>query len=126
MVSSEVVTKDGKPTPPPKFKNSTTNSTGTEVTLSGRYDDVFYIPALTKMESFIPDIDYDSALNILKDLKDEIEQDLPELRYSSIKDGSLSGKAIKLLLGSAVDRATEFQGNFLANINHLNRINPKV
>lgn len=85
-------------------------------------DTILYLSGLAKIESLIPNINYDSALNIKNSALDELNNDLPELRYYSIKEGSLSGKAIRSLLGGAIDRANEALNNFLAGLVRVNQI----
>jgi hypothetical protein len=53
---------------------------------------------------------------------EELEQDLPELKYYSLKDSDLSGKAISLLLAGAVDRANEARENLLGGLKRLDEM----
>lgn len=81
-----------------------------------------YLSGDAQINSLIPQIDYDAALNVLNAMMNELQEDLPELRYYSLKDGNLSGKAIKLMLASAVDRANEAQANYIQGIKRINQI----
>lgn len=115
-VMANSVDKDGLPIPAPKI------STGDGDDLDITDSSIVYLPGKSELKSLIPTIDYDAALAILNAMMDEIEQDLPELKYYSLKDGSLSGKAISLLLGGALDRASEARGNFVQGIIRANKI----
>jgi hypothetical protein len=51
---------------------------------------------------------------------EEIERDLPELRwYSLTPDAQLSGTAMRTLLGAAIDRANEARNNFLSSLSRM-------
>src|SRR5690606_5399186 len=56
-------------------------------------------------------IRYTEALAILEAQMAELSRDLPELAYYDLRESELSGKAIRLLLGDAVDRVAEARGN---------------
>jgi hypothetical protein len=110
---------NGRPIPAPKLANS---NTGLSNDTNALDEDVFYLPGTSSMASMIPNINYDSALNILKAMETEIEQDLPELKYYSLADSHLSGKAIRSLLAGAIDRGKEAQDNFLDAIKKLDEM----
>lgn len=115
-ISANSVDQDGNAQPAPR-QNS---GDGVDVTFS---DDVItYLPGNSKLESLVPDVNYGDALLILQDMMNELEQDLPELKYYSLKDGNLSGKAVSLLLGGALDRAKEARNNFTQGIVRLNEM----
>lgn len=61
----------------------------------------------------IPDYAWTEFLAIIKDSMNELEQDLPELKYYSIKEQELSGIAVRTLLAGALDRAVEASDNFI-------------
>lgn len=85
-------------------------------------DDVVMLNGSGSLESLVANLNYDSFLAILNADIDEIEKDLPELRYYSLKDSQMSGKAISLLLGAALDRAAEARNNFSQAIQRCNEI----
>lgn len=115
-ISTNSVDPDGNALPAPR-QNS---GDGLDVTFS---DDVItYLPGNSKLESLVPDINYGDALSILNSMMNELEQDLPELKYYSLKDGNLSGKAVSLLLGGALDRAKEARNNFIQGLVRLNEM----
>jgi hypothetical protein len=115
--------KDGRPLPPPKIKTgSSGDATVAEADKEFLLGDVVYLPGTSDMKSLVAGIDFGSALEILRDQMDEIEQDLPELRYYSLSENQLSGKAIALLLAGAIDRANEARNNFLASLKRINEM----
>ena len=83
---------------------------------------ILYLPGMSRLESLVPDINYGDALAILNAMMDELEQDLPELKYYSLKETDLSGKAISLLLSAAFDRADEARNNFIQGMEKANSI----
>jgi len=114
-VQANSTDKDGRPIPAPKIKSNEDN-------IELKENSILYLPGNSSLQSLIPNINYADALSILNSMLDEIEKDLPELRYYSIQDSNLSGKAIKMLLAGAVDKATEAQDNFLAGLKRLNEM----
>lgn len=104
----------GVPMPPPL----------TEVDLDNKLDsdDVVSLSGSGSLTSLVANLNYDSFLAIVNADIEEIEKDLPELRYYSLKDGQLSGKAISLLLGGALDRAAEARNNFTQALVRTNEI----
>lgn len=61
----------------------------------------------------IPDFSWNEFLAITKDAIEDIERDLPELRYYNLRESDLSGVAIKTMLAGAIDKANEAQDNFV-------------
>jgi hypothetical protein len=113
----------GRPLPPPAIKtdSTTTGALGGAVeavkTLFGR---IVSLPGVATLNSLIPDIDYQDALAVLNAQMEEIERDLPELRwYSMTPDAQLSGTALRTLLGAAIDRANEARNNFLSSLSRM-------
>lgn len=117
-VSANQVDKDGRPIPAPLIKKDT-NAADLEV----KDNSIIYLPGMSTLTSLIPNINYDSALNILNAMVAELREDLPELNYYALKDASnLSGKAIKLLLAGALDKANEARSNFLQGLIRLDEM----
>lgn len=117
------VDKDGRPMPAPRIKVSGNgaNATATEEEKETVLGDVVYMPGASTLQPLIPSINYEHALAILNAQMEELEEDLPELRYYSIRDsGQLSGEAIGKLLGAAVDRALEARNNFTESLKRIN------
>lgn len=74
------------------------------------------------LKSLVPPINYTDALKVLQDMMSELEQDLPELKYYSLNDSQLSGKAISLLLAGAIDKAGEARENLIQGLIRLNEM----
>lgn len=73
---------------------------------------VISLPGQATATTLIPDIKYGDALSVLQDQLGEIEKDMPELTYHTLRDkGELSGKAVRLLLGDAISRIEEARTN---------------
>jgi hypothetical protein len=77
-------------------------------------DGIFVVPESYSLESLTIDAKFDAGLAILDAVKLEVEKDLPEIKYFNLDGSNLSGKAIKTLLSSAVDRAEEAQASLIA------------
>ena len=76
-------------------------------------DDVLALPSRADLKSLVPTIDYSAALSILQDQMLELEKDLPELAYYSLR-GSLrdvTGRAVMFLLDDMISRVNEVRGN---------------
>jgi len=118
MANSE--TSDGRPLPAPVV-GMTNNGIGANNTsdITSTDNDLISLPGKSSIESLIPQINYDSAIKFLEGMETELEKDMPELRYYSLKEGQLSGKAISFLLAGALDRATEAQNAFVAGQERL-------
>lgn len=120
VVSANQVTDDGSPVAPPKFKQGT-NADKTDT--ASRDNSIFYLPGMTTIESLVPKIAYGEALQILQSQEKELVKDLPELLFYDLPErADLSGKAIRSLLGAAVDRAMQAQTNFLEGTIRLNQM----
>lgn len=64
-----------------------------------------------KLESLIPNIDWSAAKEADDDMINWLAEELPEVVYSQLKDkGDLSGRAIRLIMAAALDRALEARG----------------
>lgn len=101
----------GRPLPPPKLGGQPTVP-GEMGRLDVGDDSIIGLPGMSDLESLIPPINYADALAILNAQIDEIQRDLPELAYFDLRDaGDLSGRAVRLLLGDAIDRLIEARGN---------------
>lgn len=70
----------------------------------------------------IPDFAWGEFLAIVKDSVEEIEKDLPELKYYTLKESELSGVAIRTLLAGAIDRAKEAEDNFVEALKKIIKI----
>src|SRR5512146_1951904 len=77
------------------------------------------MPGMSKLDALIPAINYDGLLAILNAQMEEIEKDLPELRWYALSpttQSAMSGTALRTLLGAAIDRANEARNNWLASL----------
>jgi hypothetical protein len=72
--------------------------------------------------SAVPNLPYKDLLDVVKNMQEELIQDLPELRAYSITEGRLSGKAIALLLEPAIERAEEAENNLVHGLERVNNI----
>jgi hypothetical protein len=98
----------GRPLPPPKVGGAQAGGYAEE-----HDDDVKSFPGSSKMEYLVPNLNYSAHLEVINAQMRELEEDLPELSYYRQKElgSSISGKAVRLLLGQAVDRTLEARGN---------------
>jgi hypothetical protein len=105
------VDSTGRPLPPPRI-NDTDGTTDDDGTITLGDDKLLKLPGMSKLASLVPNIDYDAALNILNAQMTELEQDLPELvMYRISESGTLSGRAVRLMLAPAIARLEEARGN---------------
>jgi hypothetical protein len=114
---------DGRPLPPPSLRTSGTGANATEAQKDKEFvlGDIVSLPGMSKIDSLIPGINYEHALRVVDAQMVELQEDLPELRYYSIRDNQqLSGEAIQRLLGAAVDRALEARNNFTESLKRMN------
>lgn len=118
-VSANSVDKSGRPLPPPKVNGKPISE---ENDLDMLKNEVIYLPGMSTMSSLIPAIDYSAALEIIKAMEEELEKDLPELRYNSLKESDMSGKAMRTLLAPAIDKANEAKSNLVAGLTRLNEM----
>lgn len=121
-ISANATAEDGSPMPAPTVR-AEGNSGGKDIEV--RDDTLLYLDGTAKMDSLIPNLPYAEALQILESQEHELEKDLPELLYYSLPDkigADASGKALRNLLGAAVDRATQAQSNFVEGLVRLNQM----
>jgi hypothetical protein len=96
----------GRPLPPVRLGADNT------ITNDNSDDTIVNLPGASDIKSLIPPINYDSALAVLAAQMTELEKDLPELAYYNLRgQNDLSGRAIRMLLGDAIDRALEARAN---------------
>ncbi|MFH1486072.1 MAG: hypothetical protein ABIH46_08380 [Chloroflexota bacterium] len=100
------VDPSGRPIPAPRIDQNTEN----EVELGG--DKLLRLPGNSDLTPLIPNLSWEDALSVLQDHMRELEQDMPELAWWRLRDkAEVSGEAVQLLLGDAVQRAEEVRGN---------------
>jgi hypothetical protein len=118
VLESEVMDSRGRPMAPPLIDEE---SSGAVEVVNGML--VWRLPSGWSFKDATPDIDYDAALAILEAQMDELEEDLPELGYYRLRDqGDLSGRAVRLMLGDAVDRVEEARGMAEASLERLHQM----
>jgi hypothetical protein len=102
----------GRPLPAPRLGNENSGTSDSDTVTVGD-DMIMRLPGSSKIEHLVPPINFDASLSVLKDQMAELEQDLPELSYYNLKDlgANISGRAVRLLLSDAVDKALEARGN---------------
>lgn len=75
-------------------------------------DILFGLPGNAQLTDVTPNLNFEAARSAILDMATELREELPELIYYELKDRSeLSGRAIRLLLAGAVDRASEMRAN---------------
>ena len=101
----------GRPLPAPRVAGVDTDGA-----LSLSDNEIIALPGIAKLESLVPPLQYGAALDILNAHMTELERDLPELAYAGLREkhSDLSGRAIRLMMGDAIDRVKEARGNFEA------------
>lgn len=95
----------GRPMPGPAVGDGSTITLGEERFLN--------LPGTSQLSPLVPNLNYEAQLHVLQDDLAELERDLPELAYYRLRDlgGDLSGRAVRMLLGDAIDRVQEARGN---------------
>jgi hypothetical protein len=100
---------DGELLPPAKFEVDVPGEESNvhEVNVGGQTS--LRLPTGVKAVPAIPAIDFQAHINAINEYVQEIEADLPELRYHRINETTdgRSGRAIRFQLGDLVDKATE-------------------
>lgn len=114
---ANAVDPTGRPMPAPTLD---TDSDG-EVSLAG--EKLLRLPGNSELQSLVPNLSYGDALKILDAHMVELEHDLPELAYWRLRElGELSGKAVQLLLGDAIDKMIEVRGNAESGLIRANQM----
>jgi len=126
VASANSTDAQGRPIPAPRISADSTSapvSSSALDSISGVVKQIFSrlisLPGLSTIHSLIPDIDYSDALLILNAQMEELEKDLPELRWYALSptdQAAASGTALRTLLGAAIDRANEARNNLLSSL----------
>lgn len=122
-LQANMMTGDNRPLPPPRVGSENGAAASDGVVTVGD-ERMYRLPGMSTIVPLVPQLQYEAALNILKDMMLELEHDLPELAYYRLRDlgADLSGRAVRLLLSDAVDRAVEARGNFEAGLVRANQM----
>ena len=105
-VTANGIDAQGRPLPPPRLG---TDTAGDSLELDD--DTILRLPGQSDIKALVPSLNYADALAILNAQLEEVSRDLPELAYFDLRSKDLSGVAIEMLLGDAIDRAVEARGN---------------
>lgn len=104
-LEANAIDASGRPLPPPRVGEGVNEEIEVD-------DDTFLkLPGQSRAVPLVPNLDYASHLAAINAQMSELKADLPELAYSDLRDRELSGRAIKNLLGDAIDRLLEARGN---------------
>ena len=111
----------GRPLPAPRINTTSGgDATVTEATKESVFGDIAYLPGTSSIEALVAPVNYADGLAILNAMMDELELDLPELRWYSVTNtDALSGTAIRSLLGAAIDRANAAKENFISSLSRM-------
>lgn len=103
---------NGRPLPPPRIGRDN-DGTSSSDTVAIQDETIFTLPGQASLQPLVPSLNYADALGILNAQMLELEQDLPELAYYRLREmgGDISGRAVRLLLSDAVEKAVEARGN---------------
>ena len=113
---------DGRPLPAVSLDGEASDGSGGVAVDVADDGDYKTFPGNSTMTSLVPSVDYGSYLDAVDQDMKEIEQDLPELKYFRVDTNAPSGKAIRLLLGDAIDRAIEMRGNMETALSRLDEM----
>lgn len=102
----------GRPLPPPKIAGRNGNY-GDDETIAVGDNRIVRLPSGWTWRQAVPTLDYAGMLAILQAQMAEITEDLPELAYYSVRKmgGDISGRAVRLLMGDAIDRVIAAREN---------------
>lgn len=112
----------GRPLPAPRLGGSSGTDESDSVTLGD--DTILRLPGNSQAFALVPNVNYESALNILNADLMELEKDLPELAYYRLRDlgANISGRAVRLMLSDAIDKVIEARGNAEAALVRANQM----
>jgi hypothetical protein len=121
----------GRPMPPPQVQPQTQQFAGHTAHLLGEAGDdlslggdiLFGLPGNAQLADVTPRLDFEAARNAILDMAVELREELPELLYYIAQErAQLSGRALRLLLAGAVDRASEMRANIHAGLIKANKM----
>lgn len=100
------------PLPPPEAEDDDGNSFDDGTALVGD-DRVWRMGGNGDVKFLVPNLPYGELVEVLKNHMAEIEDDCPEMAYYHMREfgNDLSGRAVRIMLSDAVDRALEGRGN---------------
>lgn len=108
-VSANATDSQGRPLPAPQFAGPGGTVTGD---LNVNDDTMLHLPGLSKAEFLVPQLNFGAFLDTIRAHMEELEEDMPELRYyRESQSANSSGIALRVRLSGAVDRLLEARGN---------------
>ena len=80
-------------------------------------DDIWQLPAMCTLTSLLNGIDWSGLSNVIDSTMEELNQEIPALRYWAIKDSAnLAAKTVGLLLDAALSQARESAKSFVSGL----------
>ncbi len=122
-LAANAMGQDGRPLPPPRVGAQEGNAQASDTVTVGD-ERMVRLPGMSSLTPLVPNLHYGEALAVLQDHMHELEADLPELAYYRLRDlgSQISGRAVRLLLSDAIDRALEARGNFEAGLIRMDQM----
>lgn len=119
-----MVDSTGRELPPPQIQGVNNSTTADAGTLQVGDRRLIRVPGGWTMTAKVAPLPFGDALAVLNAQMLELEKDLPELIYYRLQDeaSALSGRAVRFLLSSAIDRAIEARGNCEAALIRLDQM----
>lgn len=125
LEAPDAIASDGRPSsvPPPRIAGLSGSSSADGVVDVGG-ESMGRVTAGWTIKSLVPQLQYDAALSILNAHQAELTHDLPELLYYSASElgANASGRARRIHLTPAIDRALEARANLEASLIRLNQM----
>lgn len=104
MVSADSMLPDGRQSIPAKFSEENV------VTL--RDEEIYYLAGMTKIDFLFPDLKWAEYRARIAEGIEDLSQTLPELQYFElIKEGAISGTALRYKMAPAISRVEEARGS---------------
>ncbi len=80
-------------------------------------DDIWQAPAMSQITSLLAGINWDGLQGIVDSTMEELNQEIPALRYWSLKDqANIAAKTVTLLLDAALSQARESAKSFVSGL----------
>jgi hypothetical protein len=107
-LKSNSMDKDGRPIPAPQIGNTSSRNANDDGTVNLGGDRFIRLPGMSELDLLVPNIDYTSHLNTIKDQMNELSEDLPEMEYYRLRDNAdVSARAVWYKMSPALKRAAE-------------------
>jgi hypothetical protein len=80
-------------------------------------DDIWQAPAMSTITSLLAGIDWNGLQNLVDSTMEELNQEIPALRYWSMKDqANIAAKTVTLLMDAALSQARESARSFVSGL----------